>query len=864
MFIIVNVIHFSMLRLVLCCLFKAEAMDTNEDGDLCGEADAPLKDLVKTGSSGEADRAKVQEADSVTDSGSIARECVGGVDSGSIARECVGGVDSGSGARECVGGVDSGSGAKDCATAQNGSVRSCVNEASSPSGLGYLTVRDRCLTLRTLNSGTVEANGAVDVKSSLNGCESEERDTPADPEARSDDVKSSLNGRESEERDTPADPEARSDDAEGESKEAAGAEPKGDGSGMLTDDNTGKSISSAAGETDDNTGKSGSSAAGEADDNTGKSVSSTAGEAETDGVHADESSDSPAANAVDAVKEPNSASESEAPQTESSDHEADPDPDPAIVNDSGDAQSSSLADSEKTDLPGGVTTSVENVTESDQISSPAREKDDGSKESHVDVVCKQSCDSGSKPDQSSPSPLLDCSIGKDDADKCADQENTTAEAVNSESAAKPAIAVTELGTVSKSDEVDVDQASNSGLCAGNDTASTSPSRTDSNATESKKGDTDPVKIHPAVENLNLSSLTGISQASGVTTTGSVVKSQFSPSKSTARKSVPGGDMRARPVKATARKTGQPQAVVKALCTPGSQRSGEGTIKIVNFHPNSNITLKLSELEKVLKVTESAKANHPRGHENVLKWDGSPAVECVKRVSESPLFAESSPGWESAASDASPAQNSSDASVGVHFGLKAQHRRRRKKGGTYDFPGVKKLPKRKKVSAAAANSESRDKDDVSDLEPLRKVIKKPMGSPCRQSTVVELFKNRQFHKRQTTHNALMRRKSPDSPLGKKKTVLQMLKERRRSGGQPSDFGSGQKALSHSPLLVEKPTSGTQLVLVSDPTTPDGRTVSHLLGEKQISGGAKTADRPEGEKMQMVQKLFVSSTVISFCK
>ena len=813
MFSIVNVIHFSMLRLVLCCLFKAEAMDTNEDGDLCGEADAPLKDLVKTGSSGEADQAKVQEADSVMDSGSIAKECVGG--------------------------VDSGNGAKDCATAQNGSVRNCVNEPSSPSSLGYLTVRDGCLTLKTLNSDTVEANGAMDVKSSVNGCESEERDTPADPEARSDDV-------------------------EGESKEAAGAEPKGDGSGMLTDDNTGKSISSAAGETDDNTGKSGSSAAGETDISTGKSVSSTAGEAETDGVHADESSDSPAANAVDAVKEPNSTSESEAPQTEISDHEAAPDPDPAIVNDSGDAQSSSLADSEKTDLPGGVTTSVENVTESDQISSPAREKDDGSKESHVDVVCKESCDSGSKPGQSSPIPLLDCSIGKDDADKRADQENTTAEAVNSESAAKPAIAVTELGTVSKSDEVDVDQASNSGLCAGNDAASTSPSRTDSNTTESKKGDADPVKIHPVVENLNPSSLMGISQASGVTTTGCAVKSQFSPSKSTARKSVPGGDMRVRPVKATARKTGQPQAVVKALCTPGSQRSGEGTIKIVNFHPNSNITLKLSELEKVLKVTESAKANHPRGHENVSKWDGSPAVECVKRVSESPLFAESSPGWESAASDASPAQNSSDASVGVHFGLKAQHRRRRKKGGTYDFPGVKKLPKRKKVSAAAANSESRDKDDVSDLEPLRKVIKKPMGSPCRQSTVVEHFKSRQFHKRQTTHNALMRRKSPDSPLGKKKTVLQMLKERRRSGGQPSDFGSGQKALSHSPLLVEKPTSGTQLVLVSDPTTPDGRTVSHLLGEKQISGGAKTTDRPEGEKMQMVQKLFVSSTVISFCK
>ena len=855
-----------MLRLVLCCLFKAEAMDTNEDGDLCGEADAPLKDLVKTGSSGEADQAKVQEADSVMDSGSIAKECVGG--------------------------VDSGNGAKDCATAQNGSVRNCVNEPSSPSSLGYLTVKDGCLTLKTLNSDTVEANGAMDVKSSVNGCESEERDTPADPEARS-------------------------DDAEGESKEAAGAEPKGDGSGMLTDDNTGKSISSAAGETDDNTGKSGSSAAGETDNNTGKSissaagetddntgksgssaagetdnntgksVSSTAGEAETDGVHADESSDSPApvsstageaetdgghgdessdspaASAVDAVKEPNSTSESEAPQTESSDHEAAPDPDPAIVNDSGDTQSSSVADSEKTDLPGGVTTSVENVMESDQISSPAREKDDGSKESHVDVVCKESCDSGSKPGQSSPSPLLDCSVGKDDADKCADQ-NTTAEAVNSESAAKPATAVTELGTVSKSDEVDVDQASNSGLCAGNDAASTSPSRTDSNATESKKGDEDPVKIHPAVENSNPSSLTGISQALGVTTTGSAVKSQFSPSKSTARKSVPGGDMRARPAKATARKTGQPQAVVKALCTPGSQRSGEGTIKIVNFHPNSNITLKLSELEKVLKITDSAKANHPRGHENVSKWDGSQAVECVKRVSESPLFAESSPGWESAASDASPAQNSSDASVGVHFGLKAQHRRRRKKGGTYDFPGVKKLPKRKKVSAAAANSESRDKDDVSDLEPLRKVIKKPMGSPCRQSTVVELFKNRQFHKRQTTHNALMRRKSPDSPLGKKKTVLQMLKERRRSGGQPSDFGSGQKALSHSPLLVEKPTSGTQLVLVSDPTTPDGRTVSHLLGEKQISGGAKTADRPEGEKMQMVQKLFVSSTVISFCK
>lgn len=692
--------------------------------------------------------------------------------------------------------------AKDSSSVQNGGINNCVSEPGSLSSLGYLTMSDGCLMFKTSNSDR------VDVNSAMNGCESEKKDA--------------------------SDPAAQSDDVEGETGEAADIESRGnDNVTTLADNSTAQSPSSPAGE--------------------------------TDSVQADGTTDSPVSNTRDMEKEPNctleSTLESDFPNTESHSPEA-ADPVPSIVNDSSDLQSGSIVDGEKSDQSDGVAASAESVAENVQTSSPARERD-GENDSQVDAVGEDGSDSVSRLSQ--PSPVPDCSVDKDDADKSGVEESTAAEAVGTDSADKPEV-LTATGASESNDTGVVDhsdQASNWDLCVDDSSASVTSSRADSAATQSKKGEEDPVTTPPTVENVTPSNWISVSQPLGITTPGGAVQPQVSLSKSTARKSVPGGDNKARPVKATARKTGQPQAVLKALVTPSNKGSGEGTIKIVNFHPNSNITLKLSELENVLKVTDLAKANHPRGPESAARKDGSPAVECVKRASEASLKG-SSPGWESATSDASPAQNANSISVSSQFGLKAQHRRRRKKGGTYDFPGVKKLPKRKKMSVTATGSESRDERGSGDFEPLRKVIKKPRGSPRRQYTMVELFKNRQFHKRQTTRDGLMRRKSPDSPLAKKKTVSQMLEERRRSGGQLSDWSSEQKSLSHPQLLTEKQLSGSRaLVLVSDAAS-EGRTASQLPGEKWISAEPMSISRPEGEKKQMVQKLFVSSTVISFCK
>ena len=396
-------------------------------------------------------------------------------------------------------------------------------------------------------------------------------------------------------------------------------------------------------------------------------------------------------------------------------------------------------------------------------------------------------------------------------------------------------------------------------------AMVSQKATDSGATVSQKEDVDPVKVHPTVETQTPSKLISVSQSTGTMTSKSDAKPHLTPSKSTARKSVPGGTCGMK-AKATARKTGQPQTMVKALFMPSHKESGGGTIKIVNFHPNSNITLKLSELEQVLKVKDPAKTYHPRGHEQVSNRDGrdsSLSVEFAKRASESP-FAESSPGRESTTSDAS--------SAGAPFGSKGHHRRRRKRGGTYDFPGIKKLPKRKRVSATAADSEFRDEDGDGDgdFEPLRKTSKK--ASPRRQYTMVELFKNRHFHKRQTSHDGLMRRRSGDSPLAGKKTVSQMLKERRKPGGHSSDLSPEHKAPSQSqsqsqsqpPPKDGRQRPGAQQTLLSTGPPPyDSRTVSLLLEAKRMSAEQANAS-PDGDKKQMVQKLFVSSTVISFCK
>ncbi|XP_070176333.1 uncharacterized protein [Littorina saxatilis] len=339
-----------------------------------------------------------------------------------------------------------------------------------------------------------------------------------------------------------------------------------------------------------------------------------------------------------------------------------------------------------------------------------------------------------------------------------------------------------------------------------------------------------VQVEPTIQNSTPSSLK--SEAQPVSAVTSIIVSKPSPSKSTARKSVPGG-MKQTMYKATARKTGQPQSKL-ALA---SVSAGQGTIKIVNLHPNSNITLKLSELEEVLKVKEPHKASHMERREGK---ESSPASTGLAKSASESQRRESSPALSSAASDTSSQHYTREGSAGLHLKLK----RRRKRGGTYDLPG-KKRPRKKKGLHSSA--ESRDEDD---FNPLRKINKKAIGSR-RQYTVVELLnRNRSspFRKRLTVHGSVMRRKSSDSPT--KRTVSQMLQERRKSGPVSPEAASVQKTLAM--LLKNRQHSKSGSSGAGDKK----KTVSRQLDNRQISGVPIPGDSPDGEKRRIVQKLFVT--------
>ncbi|XP_076436857.1 uncharacterized protein LOC143276258 isoform X2 [Babylonia areolata] len=338
----------------------------------------------------------------------------------------------------------------------------------------------------------------------------------------------------------------------------------------------------------------------------------------------------------------------------------------------------------------------------------------------------------------------------------------------------------------------------------------------------------PENNQPATETCP-SQLPSSSQPGSATTdTSEKTLPRLTTSKATARKSVPGGSSKSKLAKGTARKTGQPQSLSKI--TYSDKDPNDGTIKIFNLHPNSNITLKLSELEKVLKPPkpkEASRVNMFPSAESVVKKEKSVAVNKELYVD----VHERSPSLDTSTSDTSPVLNSADDASGSQSSLKMQHRRRRKKGGTYDFPGGKKHSKKKKgsaLSSAASESPKEEGDAVeaTDIDPLRKCIKK---SSHKQYTVMELFRNRQVPKLHTTHDAMST-----------KTVSQMLQERRSDGGV-SDGGLGQARSVAD--------SGMQVLEVG----PDG-VMKAPAGWRP--GEGMPSSHAEGGRKHMVQKLFVT--------
>ncbi|KAL8562887.1 hypothetical protein ACOMHN_004579 [Nucella lapillus] len=313
-----------------------------------------------------------------------------------------------------------------------------------------------------------------------------------------------------------------------------------------------------------------------------------------------------------------------------------------------------------------------------------------------------------------------------------------------------------------------------------------------------------------------------------------------PSKSTARKSVPGGSVKSKLSKVTARKTGQPQATTRVMCS--SKDSKDGTIKIFNLHPNSNITLKLSELEKVLKprAKEGSKVIPP-GADSAVKKETVPAVRRETWSGDEGM----SPMLDSSNSDTSPHHNSTDESADAHSSLKNQHRRRRKKGGTYDFPGGKKNPKKKKLGSSLFSSSMESMKEEGDglQEGFRLVKKFCKKSPHKQYTVMEMFRNQPFLKQHSTHDTSHHR--PSDQLAGRATVSQILQGRRKSDGTVSDGSLLQAGALRTEAGVPVFEVGPDGLL----KTPPGWRV----------GEAVPSSHGDGAKGHMVQKLFVSSTV-----
>lgn len=227
------------------------------------------------------------------------------------------------------------------------------------------------------------------------------------------------------------------------------------------------------------------------------------------------------------------------------------------------------------------------------------------------------------------------------------------------------------------------------------------------------------------------------------------------------------------LKATARKSGQPvtpKSVV--VSSKDGSISGSGTIKIINYrNSKSNITLKLSELEDVLKVKDMKTV--PRLAVVGSGVKSQPDTEKTDSVMSA----------DSATTEVSTTTQMSENSVDSSKKQLGRARfRKKRRGGTYNFPGMKKVAKKKKkFSLTGGDSvDSKSEDSYSDFEPFRKVHKKMIGSPKKHCNALDLLtknSHRAFRKRRN----VFRRKSNDSPL-KGKTVMDFLKERQAATGE----------------------------------------------------------------------------------
>ncbi|KAK7504463.1 hypothetical protein BaRGS_00004329 [Batillaria attramentaria] len=246
------------------------------------------------------------------------------------------------------------------------------------------------------------------------------------------------------------------------------------------------------------------------------------------------------------------------------------------------------------------------------------------------------------------------------------------------------------------------------------------------------------------------------------------------------------------VKATARKSGQPVNKTSIIVND-SGGPGSGTIKIVNYG-NSNITLKLSELEDVLKVKDVSKS--------VIKPDASKSLPKSVAGGDVSRNHQDKDKMDAAHAATVATCTADPTSEGAKFGspkrkIGRMRFRKKRRGGTYDFPGMKKIPKKKKPFSLPGGNDSLDsksEDGASDFEPLRKVSHKTIDSPRKCNALDLLTKNshRAFRKRR---NAMLRRKS-NSPL-KGRSVMDMLRERLAAGGDRTNSGDGVASSQTTP-------------------------------------------------------------------
>lgn len=254
------------------------------------------------------------------------------------------------------------------------------------------------------------------------------------------------------------------------------------------------------------------------------------------------------------------------------------------------------------------------------------------------------------------------------------------------------------------------------------------------------------------------------------------------------KSVPDSSATKPASKMKARKSGQPVRQAPMIIRKDGSTSEPGTIKITNLHPTANITLKLSELEEMLKVKD--KCVRPfAGGENAKKDrssdGGMSRMDTANSVADSIKV-------EPEDSEPSTSQQSKDVKAKRKLRVKLRKKRRR---GTYDFPG-KKPQKKKRLSGKESDDESCFPCNDKLFDPLRHVGRKSIGSPRKQYNVLDLLtknSHRAFMKRR---NTFIRRKCRESPL-KGKSIMDMLRGKRRTSG---DSGTESAGVVHEKMSV----------------------------------------------------------------